>query len=65
MQIDKEPQSVVGAMLRGFLNWLGGEVDGGYGRLQREHDSRFEEIYTTWGEVEAIAVRYGARLQSQ
>gem|GEM_PF-3056837 len=65
MQIDKEPQSFIESVLYGFLNGLRGEFDGGLGRLQREHDSRFEAVVTTWGEVEAIAVRYGARLQSQ
>lgn len=64
-QLAKEPDGVVEGVLQGFLNSLGGEFDGGAARMQRERDSRYQSIKSTWVEVEAIAVRHGARLNGQ
>lgn len=65
LQLGKEPQGGVDAVLQGFINGLSGEFDGGAGRLQRARDSRMEAVSSTWGEVEAITVRHGARLSAQ
>lgn len=65
LQVGKEPQGFADGVLQGFLNSLSGEFDGGAGRLQKARDNRMEAVSSTWGEVEAIAVRHGARLSAQ
>lgn len=65
LQLAKEPQSFGEGVLQGFFNALDGEADGGTARMQRARDARFEHIQSTWGEVQAIAARYGATLSAQ
>lgn len=64
IQLTREPQSLGEGVLQGLINGLGGELDGGSGRMQKARDARIDAISDTWGEVEAIAVRYGARIPS-
>lgn len=64
LQLAREPQSFGEGVLQGLLNSLNGELDGGSGRMQQARDARVDALLATWGEVEAIAARYGARLPS-
>lgn len=62
LQLAREPQSFGEGVFQGLINSLNGEFDGGSGRMQKARDARVDAILATWGDVEAIALRYGARL---
>lgn len=61
LQLANEPQSFGEGVLQGLFNAMGGEMDGGVNRMQRDRDARFQKLEETWGEVLAIAARYGAK----
>lgn len=65
IQLAREPQSLGEGVIQGLINSLNGEFDGGSGRMQKARDARLDAVHETWSEVEAIAVRYGAKLPSK
>jgi hypothetical protein len=63
-QVDSEPNSWLGAFFAGGINLLGGEVDGGAGRVERADLAAKQAVRDTWVDVEAAAVRHHALLPS-
>jgi len=62
-QIRSEPQTFLQGFGMGILNEVTrGELDGGESRIADAHDQCVQAVKTTWGEVEALAARYGAKM---
>lgn len=56
--VDEEPDGTADALFQGFLNGLGGEADGGAGRLRRARDAAVDQMIRAWGDVEATSAKY-------
>lgn len=61
-QIASEPQSGGEAFLSGFLRGLQGDFTGGVGDMMDARNYWSHQIKTTFTEVEAIAIKHGAKL---
>jgi hypothetical protein len=59
-QVDSEPNSWLGAFIAGGINLLGGEADGGAGRVERADLAAKQAVRDTWADVEAAAARHHA-----
>lgn len=60
-EADELPKSQFEQVIQGFLNGLGGEADGGYGRVTRSYTARVREVQVAHGELIAIATRHGVK----
>lgn len=63
LQLKQEPDGVMEELFVGFVNGLGGELDGGVKKQKNARDAKLNAISTTWTDVEASAVRHGAKLR--
>lgn len=63
-QVASEPQSFGEGFLYGLIKGFEGDYTGGLGEINEARNYCSQQIKTTFQEVEAIAIRYGARLQT-
>jgi hypothetical protein len=60
-QLRNEPRDEGEAFVMGLLKGLQGQSDGGLGELVEGRQQRVADVQRAWNEVEAAAVRHGAR----
>lgn len=60
--IEEFPDGFADGFFAGFLSSLGGEYDGGIGRLESQYRSAYERGAATFAEVERTALKYGVAL---
>jgi hypothetical protein len=54
-QLAQQPQGTVDALWMGFVNSLGGELDGGTRRLTDVHNASADAVRRSWQEVRHVA----------